>query len=162
MAKSIKELVTLQGFSRIKLGQTINGKTKVIGDSGWRGPNEIVNEGFQDYIIKSIGSIAGSKYVTHMGIGTGSAPNATHTSLDGETGTRETTSNSVVSSKTLQATAEWASGDHPGGTPTVTNVGLFNTSSGGTLLCGNTYTGSSWGTNQAVSATYQLRFQTTS
>lgn len=159
---SIKDHVTLQGFSRIKIGEEKDGKLVIIGDSGWRGPNEIVNLGFQDYICRSIGSIAGSKYVTHMGIGTGTAPNATHTSLNGETGTRETTTNTVVSSKTLQCTAEWASTDHPGGSPTVTNVGLFNTSSGGTMLCGNTYTGSSWGTNQAVSATYQLRFQTTS
>ena len=158
----VKHLVTLQGFTRIKIGETDkNGKVKVVGDSGWRGPNEVVNLGFQDYICASIGSIAGSKYVTHMAVGTGTEPGAAATSLAGETADRETTSNSVVSSKTLQCTAEWASGDHPGGSPTLQNVGLFNTSAGGTLLCGNTYTTSSWGTNQAVSATYQLRFQTT-
>ena len=156
-----KEFVTLQGFTRIKIGEEADGKVKIVGDSGWHGPNEVVNEGFQDYICASIGSIAGSKYISHAGIGTGTQPGAAANTLEGETGTREVTSNSIISSKTLQCTAEWASGDHPGGTPTVTNVGLFNTSSGGSLLCGNTYTGSSWGTNQAVSMTYQLRFQTT-
>ena len=155
-----KEYVTLQGFTRIKIGEEVDGKLKIVGDSGWRGPNEVVNEGFQDYICASIGSIAGSKYVTHAALGTGTAPGAVANTLEGETGTREVTDNSIVSSKTLQATAEWASGDHPGDC-TLKNVGLFNTSSGGSLLCGNTYATSSWGSNQAVSMTYQLRFQTT-
>jgi len=161
MGQKMKELVTLQGFTRIKIGEEKDGKTIIVGDSGWRGPNEIVNTGFQDYICKSIGSIAGSKFVTHAALGTGSAPNASHTALDGETGTREAVTNSVVSSKTLQATAEWASDDHPGDC-TLQNVGLFNTSAAGSMLCGNTYATSSWGSNQAVSMTYQLRFQTTS
>ena len=155
-----KDFITLQGFTRVKIGETKDGKLVIVGDSGWRGPNEIVNEGFQDYICKSIGSLSGSKFITHAGIGTGTAPNATHNTLQGETGTREAVSNSVIASKTLQATAAWASGVHPGDC-TLQNVGLFNTSSGGSLLCGNTFATSSWGSNQAVSMTYQLRFQTT-
>jgi hypothetical protein len=154
-----KELVTLQGFTRVKIGEEVDGKLKIVGDSGWRGPNEVVNLGFQDYICKSIGDLTG-KVITHAALGTGTAPGAADTALEGETGDRETTLNSVESSKTLQATAEWASGDHPGDC-TLQNVGLFNTSSGGTMLCGNTYAQSSWGSNQAVSMTYQLRFQTT-
>lgn len=157
-----KEFITLQGFTRIKIGERDkNGKLTIVGDSGWRGPNEIVNLGFQDYICKSIGSIGGSKIITHAQLGTGTQPGAANTSLEGETGARKTTENTVVSSKTLQATAEWASGDHPGDC-TLKNIGLFNTESGGSLLCGNTYAQSSWGSNQAVSMTYQLRFQTTS
>lgn len=160
--RNSKSCIILQGFSRIKLGEEDeNGILKIVGDSGWTGPNEVVNLGFQDYICKSIGSLAGSKYVTHMALGTGTAPNASHTSLDGETGTREATTNSVLSSKTLQASASWSSDDHPGDC-TLQNVALFNTSSGGTLLCGNTYSTSSWGSNQNVSATYQVRFGTTS
>lgn len=156
----IKQGFRLEGFSRIQLGRTVDGKLIIDGDSGWMGPNEVVNLGFQDYICASIGSIAGSKYVTHMGLGTGTMPAASATSIDGETGTRKTTSNSVVSSKTLQATASWASGDHPGGSPSIRNICLANTSSGGTILCGNTYTASAWATNQGVSATYQMRFAT--
>lgn len=155
-----KQNFVLQGFSRIKLGHDKDGETIIDGDSGWVGPNEVVNLGFQDYICASIGSIAGSKYVTHMGLGTGTMPAAAATSIDGETGTRKTSSNTIVSSKTLQATASWASGDHPGGSPSIRNICLANTSSGGTIICGNTYTASAWATNQGVSATYQLRFAT--
>ena len=158
--KAIKEFITLQGFTRIKIGERDkNGKLAIVGDSGWHGPNMVVNLGFQDYICKSIGSISGSKFITHAALGTGTAPGAAHTALDGETAAREAITNSVVSSKTLQATAEWASGDHPGNC-TLKNVGLFNTSASGSLLCGNTYATSSWGSNQAVSMTYQLRFGT--
>jgi len=153
------EGLRLQGFTRIKIGERDKqGQVQVVGDSGWLGPNQVVNLGFQDYICAAIGAVAGSKQVSHMALGTGTVPASNGTSLAGETAARETTSNSVVSSNTLRCTAEWASGDHPGGSPTLQNIGLFNTSSGGTLVCGNTYTTSSWASNQGVSATYELRF----
>lgn len=157
-AIAAENVISVKGFFRLKIGEEKNGKTKVVGDSGWV-PNTVVNLGFQDYIVKSIGSLSGSKYITHIGIGTGTQPGVSDTSLDGETGAdRQTTTNSVVSSKTLQCTASWASSDHPGGTPNVQNLGLFNTSSGGTLCCGQTFSSSAWNSNQAISATYQLRF----
>lgn len=152
----MKEFVVLQGFTRIKIGEG----NKIVGDSGWRGPNEIVNDGFQDYICKSLGSLSGSKYITHAQLGTGTAPNATHNTLEGETADRKSVTNSVIASKTLQSTCEWSSTDHPGDC-TLKNIGLFNTLSGGSLLCGNIYGTSSWASNQDISVTYQLRFQTT-
>ena len=154
----MNDLIKLHGFSRIRIGHEKNGKIVIDGDSGWVGPNQVVNLGFQDYICAAVGAVAGSKQVSYAQLGTGTAPGATDTDLAGSTAARKTTSNSVVSSKTMQATAAWASGDHPGGTPTLQNIGLFNTSSGGTLLCGNTYSTSAWQSNQGVSATYQLRF----
>ena len=147
----------LAGFARLKLGHREDGKLIIDGDSGWCGPNTIVNLGFQDYIMASMGAVAGSKQISNMQLGTGTAPNASHTDLDGETAARKTTSNSIIASQTLQMTAEWESSDHPGGTPTLQNVGLFNTSSGGTLCCGQTYATSQWQSNQGLSATYQLR-----
>jgi hypothetical protein len=149
--------IRVRGFFRIKLGEDRNGKTKIVGDSGWK-ENTVVNDGFDQYIVRSLGAIAGSKTVAYVNLGTGTAPNATHTALDGETGTRKTTSNSVVASKTMQSTCAFGSTDHPGGTPSIRNIGLFNTDSGGTMLCGNTYGTSAWNSNQAVSITYQLRF----
>lgn len=156
----MNDLITVHGFSRVRIGHEKNGKLVIDGDSGWTGPNAVVNEGFQDYICKLIGAITGSKQVSYMGLGNGTAPNVTHNTLDGETGTRKTTSNSVIASKTMQATAAYASGDHPGGTPAMRNIGLFNTSGGGSLLCGNTYATSAWQANQGISATYQLQFGT--
>ena len=153
--------IVLRGMFRIKIGEEKDGKLKIVGDSGWK-KNEVTNLGFAHYIIGCFAPATDgtSKQPTHMQLGTGTEPAAAATSLEGETGARKTISTSIESSKTFQATAEWASGDNPGAC-TLKNVGLFNTSSGGTLMCGNTYTTSSWGTNQAVSATYQLQFQTT-
>jgi hypothetical protein len=156
-ARAQKECVEVHGFFRVKIGERKNGRLRVVGNSGWQ-KNQVVNLGFQDYICGAVGAIAGSKQIGYMGIGTGTAPNASHTTLDGETGTRKATSNSCVSSQTMQVTAAWASTDHPGGTPNVRNLGMFNTSSAGTLCCGNTFNSSAWNSNQAISVTYQLRF----
>lgn len=149
--------VGLRGVFRIKIGEDKNGKTIVVGDSGWI-ENQIVNLGWQDYIMASIGSVTGSKYVKRMILGTGGAPASNATSLAGET-TRSTNINAAtVGSFTLRFTTQWTSALHPGGSPTIANAALINdTASGGTILCGNTYTGSSWASNQGVSATYELQ-----
>ena len=148
----MKDQVNVRGFFRIKIGEG----GKVVGDSGWH-ENQVVNLGFQDYICASIGGVVGSKQISHMALGTGTAPGAADTSLSGESRVRKTTDNSVVSSKTMQSTASWSSSDNTAAI-TIQNVGLFNTLSGGTLSCGNTYVTSQWASNQDVSCTYQLRF----
>jgi len=142
----------LKGFARVQLVED----GKVVGDSGWQ-RNQVVDLGFQDYICAAIGAVGGSKQISNMGIGTGTVPAASATSLAGETGKRVTSSNSVMTSKTLQMTCQFAGSDM-GGTCTIQNVGLFNTSSGGTLCAGITYSTSQWASNQNVNATYQLRF----
>lgn len=154
----MKEGMKVHGFFRIRIGEDgPKGKIEIVGDSGWI-ENQVVNLGFQDYICAAIGQVAGSKVVDYMALGTGTAPGAADTSLQGETATRKSTSNSVVSSKTLRCTAAWASGDHPTGTPTLQNAALANTSAGGTIACGQTYATSQWQSNQGVSATYELQF----
>ena len=136
----MKDSLQVKGFMR---AQIVDAKTgKVVGDSGWM-RNTVVNLGFQDYIVGSIGAIAGAKSVSYMAIGTGTAPGATDTSLAGETGARVLTANTSVSSKTLQCTAQFA-GSSMGGTCTIQNVALVNTSAGGTILCGTTYATSQW------------------
>ena len=155
----IQENIIPQGFFRIQLGEEKNGKKIVVGDSGLQ-KNEVTNLGFQNYIVALIGAQAGSKQVGMMIIGTGTTPGVTDTTLEGET-TRQTCGNSIISSKTMQATLAIASGDHPGGSPAIRNVALIeNTASGGTILCGGTYSISTWQSNQGLSATYQLRFGT--
>lgn len=151
--------LALRGMYRVKLGEDKDGKTIVVGDSGWK-KNEMTNLGFQNYICNLIGALAGSKQVGMIVIGTGGVPNVTDTALAGET-KRATCGNAVVSSKTMRATIALASSDHPGGTPNISNIGLIeNTASGGTLMCGNTYASSTWNSNQGLSATYELRFAT--
>ena len=149
-----KEMMRVKGFMRVQIVDKDSGK--IVGDSGWK-KNTVVNLGFQDYIVGAVGNLGGSKQVSYMAIGTGAAPASTDTSLAGETGVRVTTSNSAISSKTLQTTAQFA-GSSMGGTCTIQNVALANVSSGGTILCGTTYATSQWASNQNVNATYQLRF----
>jgi len=148
------DMVKVKGFMRLQITDAETGR--VVGDSGWM-RNQVVNLGFQDYIVGSVGAVAGSKQVSAMALGTGTEPGAAATSLEGETGDRVTTSNSAVASKTLQCTCQFAGSDM-GDTCTIKNVALANTTSGGTILCGTTYATSQWASNQNVNATYQLRF----
>lgn len=156
---SHKEALTLRGFFRLKLGEEKNGKTEIVGDSGWQ-ENQVTNLGFQNYVCALIGGLAGSKQVGAIVIGTGGAPATGDTALAGET-KRQSCGNATVASKTMRATAAIASGDHPGGTPDISNIALIETTaSGGTIMCGNTYASSTWNSNQGLSATYELRFAT--
>jgi hypothetical protein len=156
---SHKEALTLRGFYRIKLGEEKKGKKIVVGDSGWH-ENQVTNLGFQNYVCALIGGLAGSKQVGAVVIGTGGAPATDATALAGET-KRQSCGNATVASKTMRATAAIASGDHPGGTPNISNLALIETTaSGGTIMCGNTYASSTWNSNQGLSATYELRFAT--
>lgn len=150
--KSVTE-IKVKGFVRTQIVDALTGE--VLGDSGFV-QNTVVNTGFQDYVIGSIGAIAGSKQVSYMLLGTGTAPGAADTSLQGETGGRVTTQNSVISSKTLQCTAQFA-GSSMGGTCTIQNVALANTSSGGSILCGTTFATSQWASNQNVLLLKRLR-----
>jgi hypothetical protein len=150
--------LALRGFFRVKLGEEKNGKQVVVSDSGWK-KNEVTNLGFQNYVCALIGELSGSVQVGYIIIGTGGAPATDATVLAGET-KRQTCGNAVVSSKTMRATAAIASGDHPGGTPDISNIALINTSANGTILCGNTFSSSTWNSNQGLSATYELRFAT--
>lgn len=149
----MKDTLKVKGFMRV---QIVGKDGKIAGDSGWR-KNTVVNLGFQDYIVGAIGKLAGSKQAQYMAIGTGTAPGAADTSLAGEVGSRVTTTNSCISNKTLQATAQFAGSDMAN-TVTINNVALVDVSSGGTILCGTTYATSQWASNQNVNATYQLRF----
>ena len=130
-----------------------------MGDSGWH-ENQVTDLGFQNYVCALIGATNGSKQVGAVVIGTGGVPATTDTVLAGET-TRQSCGRAVVASKTMRATAAIASGDHPGGTPNISNIALIETTaSGGTIMCGNTYASSTWNSNQGLSATYELRFAT--
>ena len=150
----MKENTRVKGFTRIQITDAKTGK--VVNDSGWH-ENTVVNVGFEQYIVGSIGGVGSSKQVSFLAIGTGGAPSATDTTLAGETGVRVGASNSVISSKTLQCTGQF-SGTAMASTCTIQNVALVNTSSGGTILAGTTYATSQWASNQNVNATYQLRF----
>ena len=168
----IAERNKLKGFFRVNITEDVNGKQKIVGDSGWK-ENQVTNLGIQDYLVDAILGNAGNKAVTHCALGTGTAPGATATTLDGEnfhrstngtTNSRATATTSIVASKTAQFTAAFLSiNSVVTAAVNISNVGLFETTltslaTAGTLFAGNNYTSSSLATNQNVNVTYQIRF----
>jgi len=156
-----EDRVIAHGFSRV---QIVNGDGSVDGDSGFVGPNQIVDLGFNHYIVSTLGAIAGSKVVAFAALGTGSQPGAAHTDLDGElvgTGVSRAalTNATTTGSKTLDCRATFSStNSFTTGTSNISNIGLFNVNAAGSLFCGNTFASSSCATNQNVNVTYQIVF----
>jgi hypothetical protein len=156
------EAPKVEGFYRLNIVENINGVPTVVGDTGWR-KNQITNAGFQNGIVSCLGGISGSSQITHAALGTGTAPGASDTSLNGEitdvAGARMAVTPTVVSTKTLQFAFTLNSGVYTAA-KTIQNVGLFQTSTtnAGSLYAGNTYSTSQLQTNQSVNGTYQLRF----
>ncbi len=156
--KKVKEQpIKIRGMFHVQVDD--NGK--IVGDSGWM-KNQVTNLGFNQYLVSALGSISGSKYVSHMAVGTGGAPAASDTTLSGEQAVREAVTAATSSgSKTVRFTATFASADSfVTATKNLSNIGLFNTSTaaGGTLFAGNTYASSAVATNQNLNATYDIIF----
>lgn len=146
---------SLKGFFRINI---VDEEGNIVGDSGWR-ENLITNEGFSRYISKMMINDANSLRVSHLALGSGNAPTATDTTLQGEHLKRKSVSSSEIASKTVQFLATFGSSDSfVTNTATLANIGLFNSSSGGYLFAGNTFNSSQVATNQNVNVTYQIRF----
>lgn len=157
-------LKNIKGFSRVQITEPqADGTEKIVGDSGFCGPNQITNLGFLNYLVKLLGASAGSAQVGYVALGTGSAPNASHTTLNGEVMSstqRKAVTFGTVNSTTAQFTATFASSDSfLTAAANLSNIGLFAaTTTNDTLFAGNTYTSSSCATNQNVNVTYQIRF----
>ena len=157
------EGMRMRGFYRL---QIVDPDGTIAGDSGWH-ENQVVNLGVNDYLCQLLGDMAGSKQITHAALGTGTAPGAAATSLDGELD--QTSSRAAVtaatSSNSMKArfTATFNSASSfTSATVTLQNLGLFNQSNvtAGTLFAGNTYATSSCATNQSVNVTYDIDFST--
>lgn len=157
-SKPVAEPIHVRGFYRVQL--TAPGdEGKIVGDSGWH-ENQVTNLGFNEYLVKSLGSISGSLYLSYVGLGTGGVPATGDTTLAGEVVKRTTfTAATSNTSKALQMTATFTSGgSFVTDTRNISNIGLFNSSATGTLFAGNTYASSSCATNQNVNVTYTITF----
>lgn len=156
-----KDNVGVRGFYRLQIQEADeSGRMQVVADSDWV-ENTVTNYGFEQAIATQVGGAAGVP-PTHLALGTGTAPGATDTSLEGEIGattdgTRMSLTTSVVSSKTLRMTGSLNS-NIIGAASTIRNIGIFGHSSSGTVMSGNTYATSQLATNQTVNATYEWRF----
>ena len=98
--------------------------------------NLVVTTG-KNYIASKMTATTNSPVsMTHMAIGTGTTtPAAGDTALGTQTG-RVTLAGSSVSSNAITYTATFPAGT---GTGAITEAGIFNASSGGTMLCRTTF-----------------------
>lgn len=151
-----------KGFFRINL---VNEDGTLAGDSGWK-PNVIPSAGLQNFLVGAMAANANSAQVSYMAIGTGGAPASDATALPGEvmSSTQRVTVSKTYSSRTNSTQsgtqyfyATFAAGFITGAGSNISNVGLFNSSSGGSFFAGNTYASSACASNQAVNATYQIQ-----
>lgn len=143
---------------------------KIVGDTGWR-TNLITNLGFNNYLVKSLGTGLGGIPVSHVALGTGGAPGAADTTLAGEVSTNGSgsvvraavTAATTTGSKTLRNTATFSSAaSFITASANISNIGLFGvsgpTTASGTLFAGSTYASSTLATNQNVNITYDIIF----
>lgn len=153
------EGIKAKGIFRLQIDED----GKIVGNSGWK-ENQVTNLGFNQYLVSSLGSGLSGKVVSHVALGTGTAPAAGDTALLGEGDVSKraaVTAATSSGSKTLRLTATFASTDSfVTATKNISNIGLFNTSAvtTGTLFAGNTYASSSVATNQNVNVTYDIVF----
>jgi len=144
----------VRGFFRVQIEDEQFG---TVGDTGWR-ENVITNLGFLNIVNQLGTSLTGSKH-SHLALGSGGAPATNATTLAGEVEVRAALTAASSGSTALQCTATFASAaSFVTNTQNISNIGMFGTSAGGTLLSGNTYASSSCATNQAVNATYTWTF----
>jgi len=152
------ESMKIVGMFRLKIK---NSDGTIHGDSGWH-TNQVVNLGFNQYLVSTLGGIAGSKVLTHVMLGSGTAPGAAATTLEGEVEVRAAgTFATTTGSKTLDVRATFASANSfVTNTQNISNIALGHTSTQGaaTIFAGNTYASSSCATNQSVETTYQIVF----
>ena len=102
-------------------------------------PNLVVTAG-KNHIAAKIAATTNSPVaMTHMAIGTGSTSAAAGDTTLGTEGGRVALSGSVVSTNTITYTATFPAGTGTSTSPGVQEAGIFNASSGGTMLCRTTF-----------------------
>jgi hypothetical protein len=98
--------------------------------------NLVVTSGKNYIASKMVATTNTPASMTHMGIGTGTGtPGASDTTLGTQTG-RVSLSGSTVSTNTITYTATFPAGTGDGA---ITEAGVFNASTGGTMLCRTTF-----------------------
>ena len=154
IAESPADGLRVRGFFRVNI---VDEEFGIVGDSGWQ-ENQITNLGFLNVVNQLGTSLTGSKH-SHLALGSGAAPASNATTLPGEVEVRAALTAASSGSTALQQTATFASAvSFVTNTQNISNIGVFGTSSSGTLLSGNTYASSSCATNQAVNCTYTWTF----
>ena len=92
--------------------------------------------------------------MSHLGLGSGStAASASDTDLGSILGSREALDSSTASANTIQYVASFEAGDATGA---VTEAGIFNASSSGTMLCRTVFPVVNKASDDTMSVTWLL------
>lgn len=155
---NLADHVKPRGFFRINI---VDEDGTIAGDSGWC-QNQVTNLGKKLYLCDAMGASSGSLQVGFVTLGTGGAPAATDTAIAGETLAASkraaiTYANSGSTAAVFTATFSSAN-SFVTASANISNIGLVNSSTSGTIFAGNTYASSSVATNQAVSISYTISF----
>ncbi len=126
-------------------------------------PNVVVNGG-KAFIAQSMQKTTTNTpaAMTHMGVGTSSANNTDptdkqQTALGAEIGTRATTTPSIVTTTVTNDTAQYvATFDAGNGTGAITEAGVFNASTGPTMLCRTVFSVINKGANDTLTITWKV------
>lgn len=150
----LKETLSIKGRLNIELRDQ-HGNLKDSRDI----PNLVVNTG-RAFIAQSMLKTTTNSptAMTHIGVGTGvTAAALTDTGLGTEIGTRSsvTTTNvtTTVTNDTAQYTATFAAGNATGA---ITEAGVFNASTAGTMLCRTTFAVINKGANDTLTITWKV------
>ena len=112
---------------------------------------------FRNNLLTTIANnTAFTSETTAIAVGTGGAVTGSMTSLVGELGTLVNADTAVAGSSRLRLTGSFASDANTGN---ISNMGVHQHSSGGSLVCGNTFSASfAKASNQTLSVTYDITF----
>lgn len=147
----IQETLKAVGTLQIVL-KDANGNIKEVRDL-----KNIVTSAGKAWIAAVIGTASGAPaLMSNMAIGTGTtAADASQTTLVTETA-RVVLSSTVVSGKTVTYTATFGAGQ---GTGAVTEAGIFNAASAGTMLNRTTFSAINKGSSDTISITWVVTLQ---
>ena len=114
--------------------------------------NLVVDAGL-DYIASRMKD-ATATAMSHMDIGSGTtAAAAGNTDLESILGSREALDSTTVTDNTIQYVSSFEAGD---GTGAVTEAGIFNAATGGTMLCRTVFSVVNKGANDTLSITWTI------
>jgi len=147
--------LSIRGFGRAVLR---NAKTGRI-EGGTRFKNIVTEIGLRDFLVNQIHSDLSGSTIGFAAIGTATtAPVSTGTELNDEFETRKNVVGSLVASRTLRNT--WSYATNEATQSSVGECGLFQTNTAGAMFSHATYTQSDKTTNQTLSFTYDIIFNT--
>jgi hypothetical protein len=152
----IDDAIRIKGSFRLAIAED----GKILHTTDWH-ENQVTNDGKRYYLAALLGALAGSSQIGFLGLGTGTAPAAAATTLEGEVTKRAAVTAASSGSTAVTFTATFASSNSfVTATKNIANIGLFASSAtgAGTVFAGNTFASSSCATNQDVYTTYTITF----